>query len=64
MEQQIHLIGLAEKQKNEVADVNGKAQGTVNMQHAAWQLPSHPETAWFPVKNYLCVTANAFSALM
>ena len=31
VEQQIHLIGLAEKQKNELADVNGKAQGTVNM---------------------------------
>lgn len=31
VELQIHLIGFAEKQKNELADVNGKAQGTVNM---------------------------------
>ncbi len=32
VEQQMHLIGLLEKQKNELADVNGKAlQGSVNM---------------------------------
>lgn len=31
VEQPIHLIALAEKQKNELADVNGKAHGAVNV---------------------------------